>query len=48
MGQNRFKKFSTFQMFQLKNFTLNFTWSNKGKMNGVPSDMTYSKEIQHK
>ena len=29
MRQNRFKKLSKFQKFQLSNFTL--TWSNKGK-----------------
>ena len=46
MGQNHFIKFSKFHKFQLSNFTL--TWSNKGKMNGVPPDMTYSKELQQK
>ena len=46
MGQNRFKKLSKFQKFQLGNFTL--TQSNDGKMNGVPPDMTYSKELQRK
>ena len=46
MGQNRFKKLSKFQKFQLSNFTL--TWSNKGKMNNVRPYMTYSKELQQK
>ena len=36
MGQNRFKKLSKFQKLQLSNFTL--TWSNEGRMNGVPPD----------
>ena len=44
--QNRFKKLSKFQKFQLSNFTL--TWSNEGKMNSVQFDMTYSKELQQK
>ena len=44
MGQNRFKKLSKFQKFQLSNFTL--TWSNEGKMNSVGPDMAYSKELQ--
>ena len=46
MGQNRFKKCSKFQKFQLSNFTL--TWSNEGKMNSVWAYMTYSKELQQK
>ena len=46
MGQNRFKKCSKFQKFQLSNFTL--TWSNEGKVNSVRPCMTYSKEPQHK
>ena len=44
MEQNHFKKLSKFQKFQLSNFTL--TWSNEGKMNGIPPDMTYSKGLQ--
>ena len=46
MGQNRFKKPSKFEQFQLSNFTL--TWLNEGKMNNVRLDMTYSKELQQK
>ena len=46
MGQNRFKKLSKFQKFQLSKFTL--TRSNEGKMNNVRPDMTYSKELQQK
>ena len=46
MGQDRFKKLSKFQKFQLSNFTL--TRSNEGKMNSVRLDMTYSKEVQQK
>ena len=46
MGQNRFKKLSKFQKFQLSNFTL--TWSNKGKMNSLRLDMTYLKELEQK
>ena len=46
MGQNCFKKLQKFQKFQLNNFYL--TWSNEGKMNGVPLEMTYSKELQQK
>ena len=46
MGQNRFKKRSKFQKFQLNNFTL--TWSNEGKVNNVRPYMTYSKELQQK
>ena len=46
MAQNRFKKLSKLQKFQLSKFTLN--WSNKLKMNSVRSDMTYSKELQQK
>ena len=42
MGQNRLQKLSKFQKCQLSNFTL--TWSNKGKINSVRLDMTYSKE----
>ena len=38
MGQSCFKKLQKFQKFQLNNFYL--TWSNEGKMNGVPLDMT--------
>ena len=41
MGQNRFRKCSKFQKFQLNNFTL--TWSNEGKVNSVRLDVTYSK-----
>ena len=44
MRQNRFKKLSKFQKFQLSSFTL--TWSNERKMNNVRPDMTYSKELQ--
>ena len=44
MGQNRFKKLSKFQKFQLSNFTL--TWSNEGKINRL--DMTYSKTYLQK
>ena len=36
MGQNRFKKLSKFQKFQLSNFTL--TWFKEGEMNDVLSD----------
>ena len=46
MAQNRFKKLSKLQKFQLSKFTLN--WSNKLKMNSVRPDMTYSKELQQK
>ena len=46
MGQNRFKKLSKFQRFQLSNFSL--TWSNEVKTNSGRLDMTYSKEIQQK
>ena len=46
MGQNRFKKRSRFQKFQLSNFTL--TWSNEGKVNSVRPGITYSKELQQK
>ena len=46
MGQNRFKKLSKFQKFELSNFTL--TWSNEGKINSVQLDMTYSKELKQK
>ena len=46
MGQNRFKKRSKFQKFQLSNFTL--TWSNEGKVNGVRPYMIYSKKLQQK
>ena len=46
MGQNRFKKLSKFQKFPISNFTL--TCTNKGKMNSVPPDMAYSKELQQK
>ena len=44
VGQNCLKKLSTFQIFQLNNFTL--TQSNKRNVNGVPSDMIYLKVIQ--
>ena len=44
--QNRYKKLSKSQKFQLTNFTL--TWSNEGGMNSVRPDMTYSKELQQK
>ena len=43
MGQNRFRKRSKFQKFQLTNFTL--TWLNEGKVNSLRLDMTYSKEL---
>ena len=46
MGQNRFKKLSRFQNFQLNNFTL--TWLSEEKTNSVWFDMTYSKELQQK
>ena len=46
MGQNRFKKLSRFQNFQLNNFTL--TWLIEEKTNSVWFDMTYSKELQQK
>ena len=46
MGQNRFKKRSKFQKFQLSNFTL--TWSDERKVNSVRLGMTYSKELQFK
>ena len=46
MGQNRFRKRSRFQKFQLTNFTL--TWLNEGKVNSLRLDMTYSKEQQQK
>ena len=46
MEQNRFKILSKFQKFQQSNFTL--TCSNKGKMNGVEPDITYSKELHQK
>ena len=46
MGQNRFKKRSRFQKFQLSNFTL--TWSNEGKVNSVRPGITYTKELQQK
>ena len=46
MGQNRFKKLSKFQKFQLSNFT--FTWPNEGKINSVRPDMTCSKELHQK
>ena len=46
MAQNRFKKLSKLQKFQLSKFTLN--WSNKLKMNSVRPDLTYSKELQQK
>ena len=42
MEQNRFKKLSKFQNFQLSNFIL--TWPNEGKVNSVRPDMTYSKK----
>ena len=46
MGQNRSKKRSKFQKFQLSNFTL--TWSNEGKVNSVRPYITYSKELKQK
>ena len=46
MGQNRFRKPSKFQKFQLTNFTL--TWLNEGKVNSLRLDMTYSKELPQK
>ena len=42
MEQNRFRKRSKFQKFQLSNFTL--TWSNEGKMNSVLTQKSYSKK----
>ena len=42
MGQNRLKKLSKLQKFQLSNFIL--TWSNEEKMNRVQLDMTCSKK----
>ena len=45
-GQNRFKKLSKFEIFQLSNFTL--TRSNEEKMNSIQLDMTYSKRITAK
>ena len=53
MGQNRVKKLSKFQKFQLSIFFFFFffflTWSsNKGKTNSVRLDMTYSKKLQQK
>ena len=46
MGQNRFRKRSKFQKFQLTNFTL--TWLNEGKVNSLRLDMTYSNELPQK
>ena len=46
MRQNRFKKLSKSQKFQLSDFIL--TWSNEEKVNSVWPDMTYSKELQQK
>ena len=46
MGQNRFRKRSKFQKFQLTNFTL--TWLNEGKVNSLRLDTTYSKELPQK
>ena len=46
MGQNRSKKRSKFQKFQLSNFTL--TLSNEGKVNSVRPYITYSKELKQK
>ena len=46
IGQNRFKKRSKFQKFQLSNFTL--AGSNERKVSSVRSGMTYSKELQQK
>ena len=46
MGQNRFKKRSKFQKFQLSKF--NLTWSNEGKVNSVWPYMTFSKKLQQK
>ena len=45
-GQNRFKKVSKLQIFQLSNFSL--TWLNEGKMNSIPLDMSSSKELKQK
>ena len=45
-GQNRFKKLSKFEIFQLSNFTL--TRSNEEKMNSIQLDMTHSKRITAK
>ena len=46
IGHKRFKKLLKFLKFQLSNFTL--TWSQKGKMNSVWPDMTYSKKTTAK
>ena len=46
MWQNRFKKHSKLQKFNLSNFTS--TWSNEGKVNSVRPYVTYSKELQQK
>ena len=46
MGQDRLKKRSKFQKFQLRNFIL--TWSNEGKANSAQPYMIYSKELQQK
>ena len=46
MAQNRSKKRSKFQKFQLSNFAL--TWSNEGKVNSVRPYITYSKELKQK
>ena len=45
MGQNCFKKLSKFQKLQLINFILT---RSEGKMDDVPSDLTYLKELQQK
>ena len=41
-GQNRLKKLSKLQKFQLSNFIL--TWSNEEKLNRVQLDLTCSKK----
>ena len=46
MGQNRFKKNSKFQKFQLSNFTLTWSYERLDQRSSVPLDMTYSKELQ--
>ena len=46
MRQNRFKKRSKSQKFQLCNLIL--LWSIKGKVNSVWPDMSYSYELQQK
>ena len=44
MGQNCFKKYSKFQKFQLRSFTL--TWSNNEKVNDLlKKKKNYSKKM---